>query len=174
MSDNRWQGVEEIFNRAVDLAPESRSAFLDEACGKDQSLRREVESLLAHESEDGTTFAGDDVPRVIAHFRITGKLGQGGMGVVYRAQDLKLDRLVALKFLPRHPSADPQQKQRLIQEAKAACVLDHANIGVVHDIDETADGRMFIVMAYYDGETLAQRIERGISTQEAINIAIRF
>jgi serine/threonine protein kinase len=96
------------------------------------------------------------------------------MGVVYRAQDLKLDRLVALKFLPRHPSADPQQKQRLIQEAKAACVLDHANIGVVHDIDETADGRMFIVMAYYDGETLAQRIERGISTQEAINIAIRF
>src|SRR5580704_7318356 len=104
--------------------------------------------------------------QILSHYRVLEKLGAGGMGVVYKARDLKLDRLVALKFLPTHLSADPQHKQRLIQEAKAACTLDHANIGVVHDVDENANGQMFIVMAYYDGETLARRIERGVSTLE--------
>jgi formylglycine-generating enzyme required for sulfatase activity/dienelactone hydrolase len=109
--------------------------------------------------------------RTVSHYRVLEKLGAGGMGVVYKAQDLKLDRMVALKFLPPLLSADPQHKHHLIREAKAACALDHANIGVVHDIDETGDGQMFIVMAYYDGETLARRIQRGVSTQEAIDIA---
>src|ERR1700676_4914017 len=113
------------------------------------------------------------IGQTLSHYRVLEKLGAGGMGVVYKAQDLKLDRLVALKFLLPHLSADPQQKQHFIQEAKAACALDHANIGVVHDIDETGDGQMLIVMAYYDGETLARRIERGVSTQEAIDIAIQ-
>src|SRR5580704_2322149 len=98
--------------------------------------------------------------QILSHYRVLEKLGAGGMGVVYKAQDLKLDRLVALKFLPPHLSADPQQKHQLTQEARAACALDHTNIGVVHDIDETDDGQMFIVMAYYDGETLARRIQR--------------
>jgi hypothetical protein len=111
--------------------------------------------------------------QTLSHYRVLDKLGAGGMGVVYKAQDLKLDRLVALKFLPPNLSADPQQKQRLIHEAKAACTLDHPNIGVVHDIDETGDGQMFIVMAYYEGETLSRRIERGVSTKEAIDIAIQ-
>ena len=111
--------------------------------------------------------------QTLSHYRVLEKLGAGGMGVVYKAQDLKLDRLVALKFLPPHLSADPQQKQQFIQEAKAACALDHTNIGVVHDIDETGDGQLFIVMAYYEGETLARRIERGVSIQETIDIAIQ-
>jgi serine/threonine protein kinase len=111
--------------------------------------------------------------QTFSHYRVLEKLGAGGMGVVYKAQDLKLDRLVALKFLPPHLSADPQQKQHFIQEAKAACALDHPNVGVVHDIDEGADGQMFIVMAYYEGETLARRIERGVSTREAIGVAIQ-
>jgi serine/threonine protein kinase len=116
---------------------------------------------------------GEMTGQSVSHYRVLEKLGAGGMGVVYKAQDLKLDRLVALKFLPLHLSADPQQKRRLIQEAKAACALDHVNIGVVHDIDETSDGQMFIAMAYYDGETLATRIKHGVSTPEAIDIAIQ-
>jgi len=111
--------------------------------------------------------------QTVSHYRVLEKLGAGGMGVVYKAQDLQLDRLVALKFLPPQLSADPVQKSRLIQEAKAACALDHANVGVVYDIDETGDGQMFIAMAYYDGETLARRIKRGVSTPEAIDIAIQ-
>jgi len=113
------------------------------------------------------------VGQTVSHYRVLEKLGAGGMGVVYKAQDLKLDRLVALKFLPPHLSADLHQKHGLIQEAKAASALEHANIGVVHDIDETEDGQMFIILAYYDGETLSRRIERGLSSESAIDITIQ-
>src|SRR5215470_17033495 len=111
--------------------------------------------------------------QILSHYRILEKLGAGGMGVVYKAQDLKLDRLVALKFLSPHLGADPQEKRRFIQEAKAASALDHDNIGVVHDIDESGDGQLFIVMAYYGGETLAQRISREVSIPEAIGISLQ-
>ncbi|HWP82938.1 MAG TPA: tetratricopeptide repeat protein [Bacteroidota bacterium] len=110
----------------------------------------------------------------VSHYRILKKLGEGGMGVVYEAEDTRLRRTVALKFLPPELTRDAEAKRRFIQEARAASSLDHPNIAVVHDIDETPDGKSFICMAYYEGETLRQRLEKGkLSVQEAINIAIQ-
>jgi serine/threonine protein kinase len=101
------------------------------------------------------------IGQTISHFKILEKLGAGGMGVVYKAQDLKLDRHVALKFLPQHLTEDERAKKRFIYEAKATSALDHPNICTVYEIDETSDGRMFIAMAYYEGESLKERLERG-------------
>ena len=110
----------------------------------------------------------------ISHYKILEKLGEGGMGVVYKAQDLKLDRLVALKFLPPHLAADEQDKQRFIHEAKAASSLDHPNICTVYEIDETPDGQVFIAMAAYEGTTLDKKIKVGpLKLDEAHDIAIQ-
>ncbi|MCI0697475.1 protein kinase [candidate division KSB1 bacterium] len=106
------------------------------------------------------------IGKTISHYKILEKLGGGGMGVVYKAQDLKLDRFVALKFLPHHLSADEEEKKRFIHEAKAASALDHPNICVIHEIDETEDGQIFICMAYYEGETLKKRIASGEGRRE--------
>jgi eukaryotic-like serine/threonine-protein kinase len=112
------------------------------------------------------------VGTTVSHYKILEHLGGGGMGVVFKARDLKLDRFVALKFLPPELSHDPQAKHRFIHEAKAASTLQHTNICVVHDIDETPEGRMFIVMEYYEGESLKKKIERGpLKIDDAVNIA---
>jgi len=114
------------------------------------------------------------IGQTVSHYKILEHLGGGGMGIVYKAQDLKLDRLVALKFLPPDLTRDPDAKQRFVQEAKAASALDHPNICNVHDIDETDDGQIFIVMAYYEGETLKKKIERGpLKLHEAIDLAMQ-
>jgi serine/threonine protein kinase len=114
------------------------------------------------------------IGRTISHYKILEKLGGGGMGIVYKAQDLKLDRFVALKFLPTYLSTNELEKQRFIHEAKAASALDHPNICNIHEIDETEDGQLFIIMGYYDGETLKKRIEsRPLKIEEAIEIAIQ-
>jgi TolB-like protein len=112
------------------------------------------------------------VGSTVSHYRILEKLGGGGMGVVYKAQDLKLDRPVALKFLPPDLTRDPDAKQRFIHEARAASALQHTNICVVYDIDESDDGQMFISMEYLPGETLKKKIERGpLKIDDAIQIA---
>jgi tetratricopeptide (TPR) repeat protein len=114
------------------------------------------------------------IGQTIAHYRITEKLGAGGMGVVYKATDLKLERTVALKFLPQDSTINEDEKERLRREARAASSLDHANIGVIYGLDESPDGQIFIVMGYYEGETLAQKIARGLlSVSEAVNIAMQ-
>jgi len=97
----------------------------------------------------------------ISHYRILEKLGEGGMGVVYKAEDEKLKRTVALKFLPPDSTRDPDTKRRFIREAQAASSLDHPNICTIFEIDETPDGRLFISMACYEGETLEEVIRRG-------------
>jgi TolB-like protein len=110
--------------------------------------------------------------QTVSHYRILEPLGGGGMGVVYKAEDLTLNRPVALKFLPPDLTRDPEARQRFIHEAKAASALDHQNICVIHEIGETDDGQSFIVMAHYEGETLKKKIERGpLGVDEAIDIA---
>jgi len=112
------------------------------------------------------------IGKTISHYKILEKLGEGGMGVVYKVQDTKLDRFVALKFLPLHLSTNDEEKQRFIHEAKAASALDHPNICTIFEIDETEDGQLFIAMAYYEGETLKEKIERGpLKLEETIDIA---
>jgi serine/threonine protein kinase len=110
----------------------------------------------------------------IGHYKILEKLGGGGMGVVYKAQDLKLDRFVALKFLPPELTRNPEAKDRFIHEAKAASALDHSNVCTIHEIGETDEGNLYIAMACYDGETLKSRIEHGpLQIVDAIEIAIQ-
>jgi tetratricopeptide (TPR) repeat protein len=112
------------------------------------------------------------IDSVVAQYQILSRLGGGAMGVVYKARDLKLGRLVALKFLPAEWSHDDDAKQRFVREAQAASSTDHANICTVHDIQSTEDGRLFIVMAHYDGQTLKQRLAQGpLSIGEALGIA---
>ena len=112
------------------------------------------------------------IGKTISHYKIIEKLGEGGMGVVYKAEDTKLKRTVALKFLPRELTCDPYAKQRFLQEAQAASALDHSNICTIHEIGETGEGQLFIVMACYEGETLKTRIEHGaLSTENSLDVA---
>ena len=111
------------------------------------------------------------IGRTISHYKILSLLGEGGMGVVYQAEDTKLDRSVALKFLAPHLVQDPEVRKRFEREAKAAASLDHANVCTVYEIDE-AEGKTFIAMAYVEGESLDQKIAVGpLRLVEALDIA---
>ena len=116
----------------------------------------------------------DLVGKTISHYRITEQVGQGGMGVVYKAQDVMLKRTVALKFLSPEHTKNKETVKRFMNEAHAASSLDHPNICTIHEIAETEDGKMFIVMTFYKGKTLKDRIEEGpLSVKEAVAIAIQ-
>ena len=93
------------------------------------------------------------IGRTISHYRVIEQLGGGGMGVVYKAQDLSLERVVALKFLPPELSRDADAKTRFLQEARAASALDHPNLCTIHEVGETAEDQLYLAMACYDGET---------------------
>ena len=113
------------------------------------------------------------IGETISHYKILEKLGEGGMGVVYRAEDTKLKRPVALKFLSAELTSDPRAKERFIHEARAASALDHPNICTVHDIDETGEGQLFMVMTCYLGETLQETIAQGaLVLERAVRITI--
>ncbi len=114
------------------------------------------------------------IGKTVSHYKILERLGEGGMGVVYRALDTRLEREVALKFLPADLTSDPEAKERFVHEARAASSLDHQSICTVYEIDEMKDGRMFIAMACYGGETLRARIRRGpLRVPEAVDVAVQ-
>jgi serine/threonine protein kinase/tetratricopeptide (TPR) repeat protein len=112
------------------------------------------------------------IGRTIHHYEIISKIGEGGMGVVYKAHDQKLDRHVALKFLPPHLGADETAKKRFIREAQAASALEHSNICTVYDIGESEEGQLYMAMPFYEGESLRERLSRGpIPVAEALDVA---
>ncbi|GAC1634789.1 MAG: hypothetical protein NVS9B14_11220 [Candidatus Acidiferrum sp.] len=114
------------------------------------------------------------IGETVSHYRVLEKLGAGGMGVVYKALDLQLERPVALKFLPHDLLPSDSDRERSLREARSASALDHPNIGVIYGIDKTSDGQLFIVMAYYDGQTLAQKLNAGpLPLREALHILIQ-
>jgi Tol biopolymer transport system component/predicted Ser/Thr protein kinase len=175
MTPNRFQEAKRLYNSALEREPVDREAYLAEACGGDELLRQEVESLFNCRSEAQEFFklpavqaraaavaregAIDLSGRTVSHYEIREKIDKGGMGIVYKARDTHLDRFVALKVLPPDRVADPERKRRFVQEAKAASALNHPNIVTIHDID-TAEGVTFIAMEFVSGRTL-DRLIRG-------------
>lgn len=114
------------------------------------------------------------IGKTFGHYRVLERLGGGGMGEVYRAEDTKLGRKVALKFLPADADEMEERRQRFIQEARAASALDHPHICTIYDIDETEEGRLYIAMAFYEGETLKKKIARGpLELDETLDLAIQ-
>jgi len=114
------------------------------------------------------------IGKTISHYKILEKLGEGGMGMVYKAEDIKLKRTVALKFLPPELTRHSEAKERFTLEAQAASALDHPNICTIYEIDESEDEHMFIAMACYEGESLRDRIERGpLKLEKALALQLR-
>ncbi len=175
MKQERWQQIKELFEAAQLRTPHDRAQFLAAACQSDESLRREVESLIDHLDQADTFLQQPAVNEVaeqivgatnqlasgarISHYEIIRQLGVGGMGEVYLAQDTKLQRRVALKLLPGKLAADKEAGRRFLREARAAAALEHPSICAIHEIGE-ADGYSFIVMQYIEGETLAAQLKR--------------
>jgi serine/threonine protein kinase len=194
MTPERWKRTEELFHAARERAPADRAAFLGVACGDDEELRRDVESLLAEPvSDDGFlaeptlamtgTFSEPAPPDMTGHtlgaYRLELLIGAGGMGEVYLARDATLGRDVAIKILPRAFTGHPDRLARFEREARMLAALNHPNICAIYGFEE-AEGVRFLILELVDGETLAERLARaslgrsdaaGLPLREALTIA---
>jgi serine/threonine protein kinase/TolB-like protein len=191
VKNERWQQVERLYHSALTKHPSERSGFLVEVCAGDEELRREVESLLAYEDRAETFIespALDVAARMMAgehsrtvrvgesfnQYRIVSQLGAGGMGEVYLAEDTRLRRRVALKFLPVALIKDKRHLHRFEVEARAIAAMSHPNACTIHEVIETEDGRHCIVMEYVEGMALRERMTNGpMDLKEALDIAIQ-
>ena len=182
-----WQRASAIFDKALELPEAERDAWIADACGQDEELLGEVRSLLAAHGRaaglldrstdeiDPEALAepgGSDSSRSkIGPYIVRNEIGRGGMGVVYRAVDPRLHRDVALKLLPPSLTSNDKARQRLLAEARAASALDHPNICTIYDIGKADDDSLYFAMAYYEGQTLAARIEEGaLPTEDALEV----
>jgi serine/threonine protein kinase len=188
MTPERWQQIDRLLELALEQGPGERAGFLDKACADDEELRGEVEALLAaHEQaesflsipalatagEIGASPGSLPVGSDIGHYQILSRLGEGGMGVVYKARDKELGRSVAIKLLSPGLVGDPEHRKRLVLEARAASALNHPNIITVHEIG-IDKGMHFIVMEYVAGKSLDQLIPRkGLPLSETLEFAIQ-
>jgi tetratricopeptide (TPR) repeat protein len=190
MNEQHDDRVAELFAQALDRPAAERAAFVEAACGGDDELCTELVSLLAaYDASDGwfESFAahvgvpghGAGVPADepapgdrIAQYEIVERIGAGGMGVVYRARDTRLERTVALKFLPRRHQVDADAATRLLREARAASVLEHPNVATVYEVGDDGEGSAFIAMAWCPGDTLRHVMStRALEVREAASIA---